>query len=72
LSLRVQPEDADVFIDGQPWSRVGAPDQRLVVHVSPGRHRVEIRKEGYVPYDAEVEVQPGLTRELNVSLTPRR
>jgi hypothetical protein len=42
------------------------------VHVSPGRHRVEIRKEGYVPYDAEVEVQPGLTRELNVSLTPRR
>jgi hypothetical protein len=71
LSLRVQPEDADVLIDGQPWSRVGAPDQRLVVHVSPGRHRIEVRKDGYVPYEAEVEIPAGQTRELNVSLTPR-
>lgn len=72
LSLRVQPEDAEVLIDGESWSRAAAPDTRLVVHVSAGRHHVVVRKDGYAPYETEVDVAAGQTHALNVSLTPRR
>ena len=46
LALRVQPGDAMVTIDGEQWE--GAPDdQRLVVQLGAGPHRVEVRKDGY-------------------------
>lgn len=72
ISLRVQPDDAEVLIDGESWSGAAAPGTRLVVHVGGGRHHVVVRKDGYAPYEAEVEVAPGQTHALNVSLTPRR
>jgi hypothetical protein len=68
LSLRVQPGEADVIIDGEPWDGPG-DDERLVVQVGAGTHRLEIRKDGYRPYTAEVEVRGGETTELNVALT---
>ena len=70
LSIRVQPADAVVLIDGERWegSSVGA---RLDVQVAPGPHRVEVQKEGYQPFSTSVTVRPGDTLPLNVSLTPR-
>jgi hypothetical protein len=70
LAIRVQPPGADVFIDGERWQ---GPDgqQRLVVEVSEGPHRVEIRKDGYQNFTAEVNVRRGETTPLNVSLLAR-
>ncbi len=67
LSVRVQPGDAEVSIDGDQWR---GPDQsdRLVVQVSEGSHTVEIRKSGYRTYVTQVDVRRGATTPINVSL----
>lgn len=67
LAIRVQPPDAEVLIDGEPWHAPAAQD-RLVVDLGEGRHTVEIRKAGYVGYLTEVQIRRGETTPLNVSL----
>lgn len=71
LVLRWQPADATLLVDGEPWTS-SAPGERLTLHLTAGFHRVEIRKEGFLPYSQEVQVRPGETTALNVSLTERR
>jgi hypothetical protein len=68
LSLRVQPADAQVLIDGEPWEGSLA-DERLVVQLGAGVHRLEIRKDGYRSYFTDVTVRDGETRTVNVALT---
>jgi len=70
LVFRIQPVGAEILIDGERWQGPEG-DERLVVQVSEGSHRVEIRKEGFVPYTGEVTVEGGGTTPLNVSLPPR-
>ncbi|HKB10844.1 MAG TPA: PEGA domain-containing protein [Vicinamibacterales bacterium] len=67
LAIRVQPNDAEVSIDGEPWRGPGGQD-RLVVEVSEGSHTIEIRKSGYRTYVTQVDVRRGTTTPLNVSL----
>ena len=64
----MQPADAEVFIDGEPW-RTQQGVERLVVQLAAGTHRVEIRKEGYDPFVTAVEIRRGETAVLNVSLS---
>jgi hypothetical protein len=67
VSIRVQPADAAVFIDGERWD---APwgGERLIVQLAPGPHDIEIRRDGHVPYSAVVEVRAREATVLNVSL----
>ena len=67
VAIRVQPGDAEVLIDGEAWRHPAGVD-RLVVHLSGGTHRVEIRKDGYDPFVTAVEIKRGETTVLNVSL----
>jgi hypothetical protein len=67
LVLRVQPADADVLIDGEKW-RGPSGDERLVVQVSQGHHRVVVRKDGYMEFSTEVDVPAGGSLPVNVSL----
>ena len=67
LVIRVQPDGAVVTIDGERWQGPDAQD-RLTVQLSGGHHHVEIRKDGYVPYSTDVDVRPGDSTPLNVSL----
>jgi hypothetical protein len=59
-----------VRVDGELWRGAGAED-RLVVQLAAGPHRVEITKEGYEPFSTDVHIRPGETERLNVSL-PRK
>ena len=68
LSLRVQPADAEVLIDGEPW-RGSLADGALVVQLGAGTHHIEIRKEGYRSYLTDMPVGNGQVRNLNVALT---
>jgi hypothetical protein len=68
VAIRVQPADAEVFIDGESW-RTQAGAERLVVQLAAGTHRVEIRREGYDPFVTAVEIRRGETAVLNVSLS---
>jgi hypothetical protein len=67
LSVRVQPVDAEISIDGEAW-RGPSGQERLVVELAEGSHTVEIRKSGYRTYVTQVEVRRGETTPLNVSL----
>ena len=67
IAIRVQPNDAEVSIDGEPWRAPGG-QERLVVEVSEGSHTIEIRKTGYRTYVTQVDVRRGTTTPLNVSL----
>jgi hypothetical protein len=67
LAIKVQPGDADVSIDGEPW-RGPAGQDRLTVEVPEGSHTVEIRKSGFRTYVTQVDVRRGQTTPLNVSL----
>ena len=67
LSLRVQPEDAEIFVDGEPWA--GSSGDRLVVALQAGVHRLEVRKDGFETYSGLVRVRPGGVTTLNVALT---
>jgi hypothetical protein len=68
LVIRVQPADAEVLIDDEPW-RGSEGQDRLSVAVAAGTHRVEIRKSGYKTFTASVDVRFGETTPLNVSLS---
>ena len=68
IAIRVQPADAMVLVDGERWQASASGDP-LEIRVTPGAHRIEVRKEGYVPFTSAVEVRPGETSTINVSLT---
>jgi hypothetical protein len=68
IAIRVQPADAEVLIDGERWQGPDANEQ-LVLQVASGRHRIEVRRDGYRAYTSEIDVPPGETTTLNVSLT---
>ena len=66
LSVRVQPIDAEVLVDGEAWTTPAG--SRLVIQLAPGRHRVTVRKAGFDTYTEEVLIRVGATMTLNVSL----
>jgi hypothetical protein len=63
----VQPRDAEVLIDGEPWDAPDSSD-RLVVELPEGEHRIEVRKDGFLTYSSTVRVRAGETVPVNVSL----
>ena len=58
------------MIDGERWE---GPDgqERLVVELTDGTHRVQVQKDGYESFSTEVTVRRGETTPLNVSLRTR-
>lgn len=71
LTIRVQPADADVLIDGERWQGPEGAGP-MVVQVSEGTHHIEVRKEGYVTFTGDVQVRQGQTSPINVSLPQSR
>ena len=68
LVIRVQPADAQILIDGERWD-ASEGGCRLSVELADGPHRIEVRRDGYRPYTANVRISRGQTETLNVSLT---
>ena len=68
VAVRVQPPDAEVFVDGERWDGSGAGN-RLTIQLPEGSHRVEIRKPRFQAYTTVIQVRRGETATLNVSLT---
>jgi len=68
LSVRVQPVDAEILVDGERWTGSAQPD-RLTLKLTAGRHKVEVRKEGFVAYTEDVLIRDQATMTLNIVLT---
>jgi hypothetical protein len=57
MSFDIQPSDAEVFIDGNDYGQVGDFTANAApLSLTPGRHHVEIRANGYrtMQFDADV------------------
>jgi hypothetical protein len=65
--VRAQPADAEIYIDGERWLTPESAD-RLVVNLAAGRHHIEIHKIGFDSFSTEVDVRPGESTPINVSL----
>lgn len=68
LALRVQPGDASVFVDDEPW-RGSQSQDRLVIQLAEGSHRVRVEKAGFQTFAVDVDVRAGETASFNVSLS---
>jgi hypothetical protein len=65
LRLRVQPEDASVYVDG---AFRGSSREAGSLLLAPGRHRIEIVRPGYRTAEQEIDVKPGETMPLSITL----
>ena len=71
LAIRVQPDGATVLVDGERWEALDGREP-LIIHLAEGTHRIEVQREGYRAYTAEIRVRRGETVPLNISLRPER
>ena len=60
LSFEITPSDAQVFVDGRYVGTAGqfTPTSQPL-GLTPGRHHVEIRAQGYRTMDLDVDIVPG-------------
>ena len=68
LSIRVQPGDAEILVDGERWD-TSEGSNRIEIELADGPHQIEIRKDGYRSYSATIRIRAGHTETLNVSLS---
>lgn len=71
ISLRVQPAGTTVLVDGERWAGPSG-DERVLIQVPPGRHKIEAEKEGFARFVTEIDVNRDQTVPVNISLTRPR
>jgi hypothetical protein len=65
LDLRVWPADASVYVDGEFR---GTGKQVRMLDLTSGSHRIEVVRPGFPTFQRDVDVRPGGTEDLQVSL----
>jgi hypothetical protein len=69
LRFKVDPPDAEVFVDGQSRGRVAElPGERGILQLSPGLYQVSLKKPGYQTWRAEVAVKKDAPEPIEVTL----
>jgi hypothetical protein len=66
LFVSSEPRDAQVFIDGVS---IGHTSRLDVAMLAPGRYRLELRKDGFLPDARMIELRSGDTSFVHVVLT---
>lgn len=69
ISLEVQPggEDLAILLNGR---RVTARAPLKGYVIPPGKHTLEVRRDGYVPYKEEFQAMPAAALQFKVNLAP--
>jgi hypothetical protein len=68
LTLRVQPANASVTIDGNQW--LSAKEGEFVIELAVGHHALTVTVPGRATFSTVVEILENETAELNVNLPP--
>ncbi len=67
LRVDCEPPDAEILIDEQPMGSLSRW-RGSTVPLRPGKHRVEITREGYLPYMMDLNAEPGRMYDLALDL----
>jgi tetratricopeptide (TPR) repeat protein len=67
LAIDADQAGALVMLDGK---RLDIAPIDKILQVSPGLHRLEVSREGYIPFRAAIDVQPGALSAAYVDLRP--
>jgi hypothetical protein len=71
VDLDVKPNRADVWVDGKYVGEARDLDgYPSYLWLKEGAHRLQIQKGGYKLFDEEIEMQPGVKKNLRVRLEP--
>ncbi len=62
LVFNVNPPEAEVFLDGVGQGASSAYTEDRYLKVSPGKHQLELRLDGYETYSREIYVANSLLR----------
>ena len=63
VNVRAVPDDAEIFVDGQPHGSGTA-----TLNLSSAPHNLEVRKEGYQTYSRSITPRPGYPQTVDVRL----
>ena len=66
LSIRSTPGEAQILINGQAHAQATP----AIVTLPVGKYKIELRKQGFVAWDEEIEVQDQVNRTISVTLPP--
>ena len=65
--IQMDEDDAHIHVDGQ---LIGSSPIRSGIKLSKGRHRIDVRKEGFMAWTYQVDVKPQQSKILSVVLIP--
>jgi hypothetical protein len=68
LSIQVDPEDAEIRLDGPRGYHAVLQGDQFLVGLEPGPYRAEVRRPGYEPAEYETEIAAGTTSVVSISL----
>ncbi|MDJ0915507.1 MAG: PEGA domain-containing protein, partial [Desulfobacterales bacterium] len=66
VHFKVEPADADLFIDGKPQGTVPSKIRLIALD-----RRIEIRKKGYKTFQTRIRPRPGISQEIKVRLAKK-
>lgn len=69
LQIQCTPADALLTVDGRDIGAISKLGKASVLLLSPGLHRLEFRKEGYIPFRIELKLKEN-QEQLKVRLDP--
>jgi len=67
VRLIAQPADAEIYVDGEYRGRVDE-QQNQQIELMAAAQRIEIWRDGYVPYESEFVARPGIDQEIRATL----
>ena len=71
IVLENVPEDADILVDGGKVSVTFSGDGSPVeIRAVPGRHKVEVKKDGFATFAKELTIKANGSQEVTVRLEP--
>lgn len=66
LSVSVNPKDADISLDGQKQDLTSG--NRFVIQLGEGVHHLVIKKNGFDPFETDLQIRRGRTLSFDVTL----
>ncbi len=71
LRIESNEDDADVFINGQPYRRK-TTSRPLIIYEAPKQYTIRLQKDGFAPQEQTVDLKTGDEAKLTFKLSPAK